>query len=421
MERARHAEASERPQPAQPNAFFAKVLADQHYARGRDLEGRGYWEQALLSYRRACRLDPANVLFLLARGHICQAHHLEPEAEECYRVALSLRPDDTVVLYNQAQLFASRGQLDEARANLAKIVVGGVDALGERAAAVFGRLGDIALRREDYAAAAVHYRKAAEVAPADRYALASLDALPRLAEFRTPIRPDGQMQPKLAVYAYSGAMLLGMPSDNGIDVPISPGLGFDSLEDLAQTLARFVWLARQLAWRFDAVVALEAESQPLANGLAAVLGGRPIASVELAPRNAIALGVAATGSAPDALRTAVAALRDQCPLSLVYSMGLRHPIWAYAPLLNVVSMPVLLEFPWSRGEAAAAEHAEAFGAELGRLLAATPPDGSVARQLGWYGAHRKLSFDPRTMAPKPPDGGDGTRRDAVTYAPAGPR
>jgi tetratricopeptide (TPR) repeat protein len=385
--------------PAQPNAFFAKVLADQHYERGRDLEQQGYWEQALLNYRRACRLDPASVLFLLARGRVCQAHGLTAEAEECYAIALSRRPDDTVALYNQAQLFAARGQLEAARANLVKIVATGVDVLGQRGAAIYNRLGDLALRHEDYAAAALHFRKAIGVAPDDRYAAAALEAAARLPEFASPVQPDGQIQPKVAVYAYGGAMVLGVPGDDGIHVPLSPGLGFESLEELAQTLNRFVALARYFAWRVDAIVALEAEAQPVANGLAAVLGGRAIPSVDLAPWNGIALGVAATASDPAALRASIATLRERCPLSLVYSVGLRQPIWEYAPLVNIVTMPVLLEFPWSRGEAAAAEHAEAFGAELGRLLAAVPPDDTLGRQLGWYGAHRKLSFDSRTMAP----------------------
>ena len=135
--------------PADPAHFFARVLADQHYQKGRQRQEQGDWDLALSSYRRASTLDPHNVLYLLARGHVCQAHGLEPEAEECYRVALELRPDDTVALYNQAQLLASRGQLDEARANLIRIVNAGVEDLGERAAPIFCRLGDIALRRED--------------------------------------------------------------------------------------------------------------------------------------------------------------------------------------------------------------------------------------------------------------------------------
>src|SRR5207249_7139744 len=119
-------------QPADPARFFTGVLADQHYQKGVQFEQQGEWERALAAYRKASSLDAHRVLFLLARGRVCQAHGLEPEAEQCYEVALRLRPDDPVVLYNQAQLFAARGRLDQARANLARIVDGDVDALGDR-------------------------------------------------------------------------------------------------------------------------------------------------------------------------------------------------------------------------------------------------------------------------------------------------
>src|SRR5581483_11589404 len=258
--------------PADPGHFFTKVLADQHYQKGREYEQQGDGERALPSYRRACAYDPHSVLFLLARGHACQAHGLEAEADECYRAALRLRPNDPVALYNQAQLFAARGALEEARANLARIAASDLEALGERAAPIFCRLGDIALRQEDYATAEVHFRRALAYA-----------GLPRFAEFRQPFAPDGRIAPKIAVYAYGGAVLLGLPGDDGIDIPPYPGLGFDSLDELAQVLARFVAVAREWRWVFDAVVALDAESRPLANALAAALGAHAVAGPEQTP------------------------------------------------------------------------------------------------------------------------------------------
>ena len=212
--------------PAEPAHFFARVLADQHYQKGAAARSRGSGTWPSASYRRACALDPHNVLYLLARGHVCQTHGLEPEAEECYRVALGLRPDDTVALYNQAQLFAARGELDEARTNLSRIVSGGVEELGERAAPIFCRLGDIAVRRDDYTlAAAVHFRRALECTPGTplrRAALAGWSASPSSAGRSTTAEGS---QPKVAFYGYAGAMLLGLPEDDGIDVPAYPGAG----------------------------------------------------------------------------------------------------------------------------------------------------------------------------------------------------
>jgi tetratricopeptide (TPR) repeat protein len=395
--------------PADPGRFFANVLADQHYQRGVQRERQGRWEQALESYRRACALNGRNTLYLLARGHLCQHHGLEPEAEECYRVALQLRPDDTVVLYNQAQLYAARGQLEAARTNLARIVAGNVDSLGDRAAPIYCRLGDIALRREDYATAALHYRRAAECAPEHRYAAAALGALDRFAEFPAPFEPDGRIAPKIALYGYAGAMVLGLAGDDGITIPAYPGLGFESLQELALSLARFTGVAGRYRWSFDAVLALEPESQPLAVALASTLGARPCAAEEQVPRGSSTLAVTATAGDPAALTRSMAALRGRCARTLCYAVGLTHPAWEYAPAPQVVSAPIRLEFPWNRREASAAEHAEAYGAELAEILAATGPDESVAAHARWYAQHPRLSFDPASLAPREPrEGALGT-------------
>lgn len=384
--------------PASPGHFFVKVLADQHYQKGVQYEQQGDWEHALEAYRRASSYDANNVLFLLARGHICQAHGLEAEAEECYRLALRVRPGDPVVLYNQAQLFAARGELDRARANLMKIAAKDVKALGVRAAPILCRLGDLALRSEEYATAAKYFEKALDIAPEHRYASAALAGTPRFAEFPKPFGDDGRIAPKIAVYGYLGAVLLGMPEDDGIDVPAYPGLGFETLHELAQALARFVGLARRSGWTFEAVVALDAESQPLAIALAAALDAHPVGdlgSLNRVPRGSGVLGVTATGADVAGLEERLRTLERRGARTLYYAVGLMHPIWEYQPPPHVVTAPVQLEFPWNRREAAALEHAEAYGTELAALLKDTLLDGKtdvqVEAQLAWYGAHRRVS------------------------------
>jgi tetratricopeptide (TPR) repeat protein len=424
--------------PADPGHFFARVLAGQHYQKGRQRQEQGDWDLALGSYRRACALDPHNVLYLLARGHVCQAHGLEPEAEECYRVALELRPEDTVALYNQAQLLASRGQLDEARANLFRIVSAGVEDLGERAAPIFCRLGEIAVRREDYPAAAVHFRRALECTPGHRYASAALGGLARFAEFRQPFDAGGGVHPKVAFYGFGGTILLGLPGDDGIAVPAYPGLGFDSLAELGQTLARFTELARHLGWRFDAVAALDSASRPLAIAL-----GRALDAAVVEPddggwrgssgaRGAV-LGVTGAGADPSAMARAVERLRDRGGRVLLYAVGVSCPVWEYDPPLHVASAPGTLEFPWSRGEASAPEHAEAFGAELGEALLAALAGGTAGvaeAQARWYGlpsglpseqpeqpagGHSRIGFDPRTLEARPALALDRPLLDCIAY------
>lgn len=377
--------------PADPGRFFTKVLADQHYQKGVDLERAGDWQQALRNYRRASSLDPTNVLFLLARGHVCQINHLEPEAEGCYERVLELRPGHTVALYNQAQLHAARGELDAARVALASIAAGNLDSLGDRAAPVFCRLGDLALRRQEYATAAIHFRRALDFAPGHPYATASLDGLDRFAEFAAPFAEDGRVPPKIALYGYAGAVVLGFPDDNGIDIPAYPNLGFDSLDELARTLARLVALMRRHRQTFDVVVALDPDSQALCVALAGVLGARAIHTADGTPDGATALGVTATGAGLFARDSGAAMLMARCPDAVRYAVGLAKPVWEYAFAPHVVSLSVFLEFPWNRKEASAAEHAEAYGEALRECLRQATPDATTDSQLAWYRAHHRLA------------------------------
>jgi tetratricopeptide (TPR) repeat protein len=427
--------------PAQPGHFFARVLADQHYQKGRDAEQQGDWERALGAYRRACAIDAHNALYLLARGHICQTHGLEQEAEECYQRVLMLRPGDTVALYNQAHLFAARGCLDEARTNLAQIVSGSADDLGERLAPVHCRLGDIALRRAEFTLAGVHFRRALQCDPRAQYAAAALSGLERFAEFRPPFTSTGQIGPKTAFYCYAGAMLLGFPGsagqcadllgDDGIAIPPYAPLGFDTLDEVARTLFRFVDLTRCLGWRFDCVAPLDSGGRPLAAALAAALDASVIPSVEDVPWKACVLGVAGAARDPAEIVEGARTLGQRSRRALCYTTGAERPIWEYGGAIQVASLPVRVEFPWSRNEAAVPEHAEAIGAALAEALLApaacgTARDGalrvsartarrpvvptcdatmaSTRRQVAWYRRHHQLSFDLGTLEATRPTG-----------------
>ncbi len=203
-------------------------------------------------------------------------------------------------------------------------------------------------------------------------------------------------------------MLLGLAEDDGISIPAYPGLGFDSLAELAQTLARFTGLARRLGWRFDAVVPLDAESLPLAIALAAALDARPLMGVEHCRRDACVLGVSGTGTDPAGVCRAVSALRRRTTRALFYAAGVTHPVWEYAPAMQVASVPSRLEFPWGRGEAMAPEHAEALGAELGAALERAAPDATLQAQVAWYsapGGHPRLGFSPTTLETLIPSAG----------------
>ena len=114
-------------------------------------------------------------------------------------------------------------------------------------------------------------------------------------------------------------------------------------------------------------------------------------------------------------------------------MGVSRPVWEYDPPLHVASAPGTLEFPWSRGEARAPEHAEAFGAELGEALLAAMNGGTsdaAQAQAHWYGlpsglssglpeppagGHSRIGFDPRTLEARPALTQDRPLLDCIAY------
>jgi hypothetical protein len=112
-----------------------------------------------------------------------------------------------------------------------------------------------------------------------------------------------------------------------------------------------------------------------------------------------ALGISATGTQPSALNAATASLRERSPSATFYALGLREAAWDYDPAPQVLNVPIRLEFPWNRGEAAAPEHAEAYGTELAGALAQVEADMAAEladfarRQLRWYADHRQLRID----------------------------
>ena len=67
------------------------------------------------------------------------------------------------------------------------------------------------LQDEDYQVAETHLRQALVRKPDDPYATAALQALPRLREFAAPYDQDGRLPAKIGIYAYCGALLLGLP------------------------------------------------------------------------------------------------------------------------------------------------------------------------------------------------------------------
>ena len=379
--------------------FQARIIADRHYRHGTELEARGQWERALQSFRTACDLHPQRVLYLVARGRICQAHGLENEAAACYALARKVDPTDPVTLFNEADLLARRGDLTSAVANLRALLDANGSALQSHAATAWRLLGDFELARRNAVDAIEAYRRGAVLLPTDPYLRAVVGAGDRLRDItasgETAARVDttGILLPaKAATYAFAAAMLFGLPDDDGIDVPTYPGLGFISIEEVAEALARPLALFRRRHTPFAAVHALELAAVPVARALASALR-IPIGENPSGPR----LSVAVVGENPAAMR------RDhEVPGDWVLCLGLRHPAWRYADGLDGALIAAEVEVPWSSVDARAKRPEGDVGEALSRALAqASRADDSIAKHVEWHRTRPHL----RAGAP------------SVTYAP----
>ena len=371
--------------------FFAKLVAQQHYQSGLAHEQGGRWAEALAAYRAACAGDPQVSLYWLARGAAAQRQRQWDEAAQAYREALALSPADPVVLYNQALLFLAQGQRQPARRNLEAALRLKGDRLGDRAALVHARLGDLALQDEDYLVAEAHLRQALGRKPDDPYAAAALGALPRLREFVAPYDEDGRLPAKIGIYAYCGALLLGLPGDDGITIPAGRTGQLNEHAEVAAVLRRITDTVLALRWRFDALVPLDASAWPLTLALAHTLGTPAVRwpqSLQGGTVLALAVTVAETGEGDHAARAA----QEHSDAALLCSLGLHGRPWQVRPQPHVLCVPTTITLPWAADEAATASADQALGRTLADLIARQPPDETAAPQREWYREHRRLRF-----------------------------
>ncbi|MAG34745.1 MAG: hypothetical protein CL878_00625, partial [Dehalococcoidia bacterium] len=368
--------------------FFAKLVAQQHYQSGLAHEQRKGWAEALAAYRDACKGDPQVSLYWLARGTAAQHQRRWDEAAEAYREALALSPADPVVLYNQALLFLARGQREEARRNLDDALRLKSDQLGDRAALVHARLGDLALQDEDYAVAEAHLRQALARKPDDPYAEAARRAIPRLREFAAPYDQDGRLPAKIGVYAYCGAMLLGLPRDNGITIPAGRSGQLSGHSEVAGALRRLVDTVRAFQWHFDALVPLDTQSWPLVQAVAHTLGTHSVRwpqSLQGGSVCAMAVTVSEAGDTDHAARAA----QEHSDAALLVSLGLRGRPWQVRPQPHVLCVPTAVTLPWA-DEAETGPEDQELGRTLADLVAQQPPDETADLQRAWYREHSRL-------------------------------
>lgn len=368
--------------------FQARVVADRHYRQGIDLETRGQWERALQSYRTACDLHPQRVLYLVARGRVCQAHGLTNEAAACYALARKLDPTDPVVLFNEADLLAKRGDLGAAIANLRSLLDREPDRLRMQMAPAWRLLGDLELARRNAEGAMHAYRTGALAFPSDRYLSTLATAGNRIREVAssTDTAPQldtgGLMFPaKVSTYAFAGAMLFGLPGDDGVEVPTYPGLGFVSIDEVAEALARPLALFRRRRVPFAAVHAAGSVAAPVAHAFAMALG-IPVAPDPIGPR----LTVSVDGEDPATLVRAASNSGDWA-----FCMGMQLAPWDYNDSLDGALVAAPIEVPWATRDARARPPLSDAGEALAHALAVgAVDDDATSRHLQWHAVRRHL-------------------------------
>ncbi|MSQ43413.1 MAG: hypothetical protein EXR45_04295 [Chloroflexi bacterium] len=378
--------------------FHSRVVADQHYQRGLDQESRGQWDRALTSFRTACALHPERILYLLARGRVCQTHDLDPEADDCYEHARRIAPRDPVVLFNQAELWARHGRLAMAIENLEEILSDGSRQLGARAMPVYRLRGDLALRNGDYSRADEAFKTALALVPDDDYLRTMVRSVPRFAEFN--LDRESTSGAKRLVYAQAGAMLLGLLEDDGVTIPEYPGIGLETLDEVADVIARPARTLRHLGPP-TYIGALDTPSLPIAEAIADVLGGTlfdPSAtSHHVTGTSQSVLLVTVNATDPETVSAVANRLRDQAQTVWTYAIGLRHPAGAYHGTIDLISSTGFVEVPWDAPSRETSIPAGGLASKLAsclrRAIEALPTVTTVSSHLAWHTKHRRFASE----------------------------
>ena len=113
----------------------------QLLAQGRAARAAGNLDAATDLFETAVAVDPRNRAAFVALGGTAEARGLPGKAIRYYREALTLEPNDVAALAGQGEAMVTKGAVNQARANLARIRALCKSACGEanRLAAVIAK------------------------------------------------------------------------------------------------------------------------------------------------------------------------------------------------------------------------------------------------------------------------------------------
>ncbi|WP_374147223.1 tetratricopeptide repeat protein [Sphingomonas sp. 28-63-12] len=90
-------------------------------AAGKAAQAAGNLDAAAETLETALAVDPRNRAAFVALGDVAETRGLSGKAIRFYREALLLEPNDVAALQGQGQAYVSKGAIERARQNLAKI------------------------------------------------------------------------------------------------------------------------------------------------------------------------------------------------------------------------------------------------------------------------------------------------------------
>ena len=280
------------------NRGIMRQRAGQHMDRAERLERQGRWEEAIIEFKNAIRLDLHLPDAHAALGYHYQRKGLAAKAAEAFRMAAILsddyesyfswghilidlgrlaeaeyainqciqqRPGDPSARYELAYIRYNSGKYQEAVTELTSLLREYPDdweLLFLRASCY--------LRLESWELAAQDLHRAAEHATDEETRIMireSLDVSLRHQEFP----PGVALSTKDRLYTDYGAICLGSSEDDGLNIPDYPG-GVLSQTHIATTLRRFHTIYHEIVRQATVILPTDTESLPLAVALSQILG-----------------------------------------------------------------------------------------------------------------------------------------------------
>ena len=388
--------------------------------RGEALEQIGRLDEAMSEFKRAIRADPGLAEAHMALGFHYRRKNLLSKAAEEFRSAASLsRSYDS--FFNLGHVLVDLGLYEEAINAFQQClaIAPGDPAVGYEIAYALYSAGD-------YQAALEHLQPLLAAHP-DDWELYYLDgscklaigryvdaesSLERALELRPPGEDDEDLQEALQValryqefarlepwdikarlYAEYGVVCLGSLGDDGLSFAVQARERVTQ-QDFARTLQRFHALRLRWRWHFEATVAIDAQSAPLALALAHSLRV-PLVQPGEAPETGLSLLVGATVTVPELL----AVVAERVPGSFISFIATLSEAALERVMPDVIGLVTTgsVQLPWD----ATMRQAQISSAarELVSTLKSLPPDETLAAQVRYYTRdHRRLRFFPR-LAP----------------------